>query len=54
MVPLPPHLFELRGEPIIKPEASKELINAYLADLEAYQNMKQRREEGKEVDEAEF
>ena len=54
MVPLPSHLFELRGEPVIKPEANKDLISAYLADLEAYQNMQQLREEGKAVDEAEF
>ena len=55
MVELPPHLFEIKGEPVIKADASADVVEKYLRDLEAYQVlMEQREDSSEEVDEAEY
>ena len=33
---LPPHLFELKGKPMLKKEASADMVETYLRDLEKY------------------
>lgn len=37
LVELPAHLFEIKGEPVIKADASNDLVEKYLRDLEQYQ-----------------
>ena len=55
LVELPPHLFEIKGEPVIKADANNDLVEKYLRDLENYQGLVEQREDSsEEVDEAEF
>ena len=35
-IPLPAHLFELNGKPMLKKEASADMVETYLRDLEKY------------------
>lgn len=41
LIPLPSHLFELNGVPIIKQDADHGLVSRYLKDLEKYQELKE-------------
>lgn len=55
MVELPPQLFEIRGEPVIKSDVSLDNVEKYLRDLEAYQVLASAREDSsEEIDEAEY
>ena len=40
-IPLPAHLFELKGKPMLKKEASADMVETYLRDLEKYQELKE-------------
>ena len=40
-IPLPAHLFELNGKPMLKKEASADMVETYLRDLEKYQELKE-------------
>ena len=55
LIPLPSHLFELNGVPIIKQDADHGLVSRYLKDLEKYQELKeQKADSSEEIDEDEY
>ena len=55
LVPLPQHLFELDGVPMIKKDADMGLVDKYLKDLQRFQELKEQKEDSsEEIDEEEF